>query len=116
MRIAGALILAAALAACGASRRSEPVAGTFEPRNDRERRGEALFDRHCHKCHTGGEAGLGPGFNDKPLPVHLMKLQTRVGIGAMPGFKESEISDQELDDLMSYIVALRHHHGVTTEP
>jgi mono/diheme cytochrome c family protein len=104
---------AVALAACGPARRSEPAAGAFKPQNESERRGEALFDRHCSKCHTGGEAGLGPGINDKPFPVPLMKLQTRKGLGAMPGFPEREISEQELDDLMAYIVALRRQKGFT---
>jgi hypothetical protein len=27
----------------------------------------------------------------------------------MPAFPESEIGDRELEDLMNYIVALRHH-------
>jgi len=108
-----ALGLAVALAACGTAKRGEPMAGPFQPADPGQRRGEVLFDRHCDKCHTGGEGALGPALNDKPLPVELMKLQTRRGIGAMPGFPASEISDQELDDLMAYIVALRRHRGVT---
>jgi mono/diheme cytochrome c family protein len=104
--------LALVLVACGPSRRSEPATGTFKPQTDSERRGEALFDKHCNKCHTGGESGLGPGFNDKPLPVAAMKLQTRVGVGAMPGFPEREISDQELDDILTYVKALRRERGI----
>jgi mono/diheme cytochrome c family protein len=100
------------LAACGPARRSEPAVGAFEPQTDSEKRGEIVFDRHCNKCHVGGEAGLGPGINDKPLPVTLMKTQVRVGLGAMPGFPENEIDDRELDDLMAYLKGLRRHHGV----
>jgi mono/diheme cytochrome c family protein len=106
------LLLTLVLAACGPARRSEPAAGPFVPSSESERRGEAVFDRHCNKCHVGGEAALGPGINDKPLPVALMKTQVRVGLGAMPGFPEREISERELDDLMAYMKALRRHKGV----
>jgi mono/diheme cytochrome c family protein len=109
----GPVVLAALLVgACGPARRSEPAVGPFEPRDESERRGELVFDRHCNKCHVGGEAALGPAINDKPLPVALMKTQVRVGLGAMPAFPESEISGAELDDLMAYLKGLRHHHGV----
>jgi mono/diheme cytochrome c family protein len=115
MRAALLLVLLAALllGACGPARRSEPAAGAFVPASESERRGEVVFDRHCNKCHVGGEAALGPGINDKPLPVALMKTQVRIGIGAMPGFPEREISARELDDLMDYLKALRRHKGVT---
>jgi mono/diheme cytochrome c family protein len=106
------VLLTLVLAACGPARRSEPAVGAFVPASKGEQRGEIVFDRHCNKCHVGGEAGLGPGINDKPLPVALMKTQVRVGIGAMPGFPEREIGAQELDDLMEYLKALRRHKGV----
>jgi mono/diheme cytochrome c family protein len=64
---------------------------------------------HCQKCHPGGEAGLGPALNDKPLPVFLMRFQVRKGLGAMPAFPESRISGDELDDLLKYVVAFRRH-------
>jgi hypothetical protein len=83
MRALLACVIVVLLAACGPSRRSEPTVGPFEPAN-----------------------------NDKPLPVLAMKTQVRVGVGAMPGFPEGEISDKELDDLMVYLKALRRHHGV----
>lgn len=110
-RILLAISLAASLAACGTAKRDEPEAGPFVPKNAAERNGQLVFDRECSKCHTGGEAALGPGINDKPLPEFLMRTQVRVGIGAMPGFTEQEISDKELDELMAYMLALRKHGG-----
>jgi mono/diheme cytochrome c family protein len=68
-----------------------------------------LFEQHCSKCHPGGEAGLGPSLNEKPLPVFLMKLQVRKGLGAMPSFDERELGDRELSDLMDFVVAYRRH-------
>jgi mono/diheme cytochrome c family protein len=100
---------AAALAACGTARRGEPVAGPFRPMNASLQRGEALFDRHCNKCHVGGEAALGPGINDKPFPKFLMHTQVRVGMGAMPSFKDDEISDEEVGLILDYLKALRRH-------
>ena len=105
-----AIALAAALAGCSTARRSEPVAGPFRPTTVALQRGEALFDRHCNKCHVGGEAALGPGINDKPFPKFLMHTQVRVGMGAMPSFKKDEISDEEVDLILDYLKALRHHH------
>jgi mono/diheme cytochrome c family protein len=104
-----ALVLAL-LAACYPTRRSEPLVGAMELRDSHLLSGRLLFDRHCYKCHLEGEGGLAPAMNDKPLPKFLMRLQVRVGLGAMPGFTEQQISDAELDDILNYIVALRHHH------
>jgi mono/diheme cytochrome c family protein len=63
----------------------------------------------CNKCHPGGEAGLGPALNNKPLPKFLMHLQVRKGLGAMPSFSEKKIPDGDLDDLLEYVKALRKH-------
>jgi len=98
--------MALALLGCQSARRGEPVIGpvTF---SEKESRGQVLFDRHCHKCHTHGEGGLAPSINDKPLPKFMMRLQTRVGMGAMPSFSREQISEEELDALLEYLVALR---------
>src|SRR3954468_14353317 len=97
------------LANCSA-RRSEPIEGPFRPMDASLKRGEALFDRHCNKCHVGGEVALAPAINDKPFPKFLMHTQVRVGMGAMPSFKKDEISDEEVDLILDYLKALKHHH------
>ena len=94
------------LAGCGSARREEPVVGPISL-NEAERRGHAVYQQHCFKCHAGGDGGLGPAINDKPLPKFLMRLQTRAGLGAMPSFSREQISDEELDALLDYLVALR---------
>jgi mono/diheme cytochrome c family protein len=103
-------VVAVVLQGCSA-RRSEPIAGAFMPVDPALKRGEALFDRHCNKCHVGGEAGLGPAINNKPLPKFLMRTQIRVGMGTMPSFKKDEISDEEVDLILDYLEALRRHRG-----
>lgn len=97
------------LAACGSARRSEPIAGPMRLDDPSVQRGKLLFDTHCYKCHAQGEGGLGPAINDKPLPRFLMRFQTRHGLGTMPSFSEQQIGDRELEDILNYIVALRHH-------
>lgn len=108
-RILLPFLIAAILSGCGTARRSEPVAGPLPPLNASVAKGEALFDQHCNNCHQGGEGGLGPAINDKPLPRFLMRFQIRRGLGAMPGFTEEQIGDADLESLIDYLVALRRH-------
>lgn len=93
------------LLACASARRSEPIAGpmTVEPE------GERVFDRHCYSCHPGGEGGLGPTLNNRPLPGFLVRWQVRLGLGAMPPHDRHHLSDEELDALVRYVRALRRH-------
>jgi mono/diheme cytochrome c family protein len=97
------------IGACGAIRHSEPVAGPMALNDPSVKRGKTLFDSYCYKCHTAGEGGMGPIINDKPLPRFLMRFQVRHGLGTMPAFSEKQISDAELEDILDYLVALRHH-------
>jgi mono/diheme cytochrome c family protein len=94
------------IAACS-TRRSEPFTGSVPAGNPQVERGRISFMWHCHKCHPGGESGLGTALNDKPLPEFLIKSQVRLGLGAMPSFPRDQISDGELDDLVRYLKALR---------
>jgi mono/diheme cytochrome c family protein len=61
--------------------------------------------RDCNGCHPQGAGGLGPALNDKPVPAAAIKLQVRQGMGAMPAFAESEISAEELDQLVAFLSA-----------
>ncbi|MBI1910767.1 MAG: c-type cytochrome [Deltaproteobacteria bacterium] len=94
---------------CGSARRGEPIAGPMPPLTPAVAKGQILFERHCSQCHPGGEAGVGPAITNKPLPGFLIKFQVRRGIGAMPSFSDEHITDQQLDDLITYIKALRRH-------
>lgn len=69
--------------------------------------GRLIFQRHCHQCHPGGEGGLGPALNNKPLPAFLVKTQVRLGLGAMPEFHQQQLSPEELDQLTAYLRELR---------
>ena len=71
--------------------------------------GEQAFLRHCHECHPGGEAGMGPSVAGRALPDGLIRFQVRNGLGAMPSFSEEQIPDEELDGIIAYINALQRH-------
>ena len=93
-------------AGCGADRRSEPLTGQQPALDAEEVFGQRVFMRECNGCHPQGAAGLGPAINDKPVPGALIKLQVRVGLGAMPSFSKSEITPEELDALVAYLTEI----------
>ena len=108
MKAVIALSALALLAGCATARRGEPLRGPMSL-NAKQARGEATFKHICNGCHPGGEGGLGPGLNNKPAPGFLIKFQVRHGLGAMPSFPKERISDEQLDDLVSYMMRVRHH-------
>ncbi|MEX0744171.1 MAG: cytochrome c [Phycisphaeraceae bacterium] len=102
--VAGAVLLAVGMApGCGSARRGTPVAEPVRLAEADLIEGRQIFATHCYQCHPGGEAGLAPAINNKPLPGWLMRLQVRQGLGAMPAFPEHEINDDELDHLIAYL-------------
>lgn len=107
--VAIACMLAGAVAGCSARRSAALRLSTGETASLAETHaaGRRAFARHCHECHPGGDAGLGPAINNKPLPQGLIKLQVRHGLGAMPAFSAEHLSDAELDAITAYLVALR---------
>jgi len=103
------IITIASVALSCSARRSEPIAGPLLLSSPEIAEGRKIFMDHCHQCHPGGEAGLGPSLNNKPLPAFAIRTQVRHGFGAMPAFYENEISETELDSLVTYLKALRQH-------
>ncbi|MDQ3397274.1 MAG: cytochrome c [Deinococcota bacterium] len=99
------------LAACGPAYRGEPVVGPLSLSEPELLQGQQVFMAHCHSCHPGGAAGLGPSLNDKPLPGGLIAFQVRNGLGVMPAFSSEEMSDADLSALVAYLQALREHSG-----
>lgn len=95
------------LEGCGSARRSEPLVGARAYSDAQVAQGARLFDRFCSSCHPGGEAGLGPAINNKPLPQWLMRFQVRNGLGAMPSFSKQHLPDDQLDAITEYLVWLR---------
>jgi mono/diheme cytochrome c family protein len=102
--IAGAAVV---VLGCGPQRRGALVGRPVVPDTAAERRGERLFYRHCSRCHPGGEAGLGPALNDKPLPEGAVETQIRKGIGSMPAFPDRILDDQQVAAIADYVTELR---------
>lgn len=107
IHLASLLLLLLLLCYCGTARRGAPAFAPVTLASEDAVQGQAVFDTYCHKCHPGGEAGLGPAINNKPLPGFMIKFQVRNGVGVMPAFKEAVISDGELNDMVAYLKALR---------
>jgi len=42
-------------------------------------------------------------------PAFLMRLQVRAGLGLMLGFSREEISEEEMDALIAYLLTTRRH-------
>jgi len=95
------------LAGCGPERRDAPMTEPLVTDDPQVLLGHKAFSQHCHQCHPGGASGLGPGINDKPLPVAAIKAQVRAGHGLMPAFSDAEVSDAELEGIVDYLKALR---------
>ena len=103
------LVITAAIvwAGCGTARRSAPVVAGEAITDPQVKRGELAFFRNCHPCHPGGEEGLGPALNNKPLSLAIIATQVRSGLGAMPAFPTNEISDKTLREIAEYMKWLR---------
>ncbi|MBZ4418052.1 cytochrome c [Myxococcus sp. RHSTA-1-4] len=97
-----AVLVLAAVAACGPSRRG-PAFGTPREFTAQEQEGRVLFMRNCNMCHPGGSGGLGPSINNKPLPSVAMRTQIRQGVGAMPAFTDEMLSDAQVDAVIAYL-------------
>ena len=104
---AAVAVIAPLLAGCGAQRRGEPEAPAVRPDGPVELRGAVLFHRFCYQCHPGGEAGLGPGLNDKPVPDIAVRAQIRKGVGAMPSFDDETLPDRDVGAILAYMHEMR---------
>jgi len=93
---------------CGPERRGALVGAPMRPDTPAETRGQRLFFKHCSRCHPGGEAGLGPALNDKPLPEIAIETQIRRGLGAMPAFDGHHLSDDDVDAIAEFVIDLRN--------
>lgn len=103
-----AFVLLLSLSGC-AIRRSEPVRGPLSVDDQAVHDGQIVYMAHCQKCHPIGESGLGPALNSNPAPKFIKKFQVRHGLGMMPAFSQEHISDQDLQDVVQYLAALKRN-------
>jgi len=110
IKVLAAVIIWISVYSC-VSRKSVPITGQeFVPKNERVLNGEMVFMAHCHKCHPGGEGGLGPAINSNPAPQFVKRFQMRHGLGVMPSLKKNEISKKDLHDISKYLRAWKHYN------
>ena len=95
------------IAGCSTARQREPIAKSIHIDSPKLARGEKAYMQFCDKCHPGGDKGLGFAIRSKPLPEFLIKLQVRMGFGAMPSFSDELLLEDQLDDIVDYIKLLK---------
>ena len=106
MRIVLLVALLPLLNAC-AVKRGEPISQPLQIASEDLAGGERAYMIHCHKCHPGGENGLGFAVSNKPLPGFLIKAQVRAGAGAMPAFSKEMVNGEDLEKIVQYIELLK---------
>ena len=93
--------------ACGTAKRGTPHYVPVATTKEAVAKGEIVYNTYCQKCHPGGATGIGPALNNKPLPGAAIRFQVRHGVGMMPAFKDDVISDNEMDNMIAYMKAMR---------
>lgn len=78
-----------------------------------DRSGARLAQNTCLKCHG---TGVGPDLRLQQFTYETIHYVTRHGLNAMPSFRESEISDEELHAVADYLASLRVAPGETPGP
>jgi glucose/arabinose dehydrogenase/mono/diheme cytochrome c family protein len=91
----------------GYYRRGEAIGRPVSLGRASQARGEVVYMKNCYQCHQGGEGGLGPALLQL-APGPIVRTQIRAGLGVMPSFDHSEITNAEMNDLIAYIRVSRH--------
>jgi mono/diheme cytochrome c family protein len=100
-----ALLAVVGIVACGDDSAPQP-SGT-PPSTASLVRGQEIFAQYCTKCHPGGGAGAGPSLIGRNESASKITRTVRNGDGLMPSFQTSEISDEDLNQLVQYVQNLR---------
>jgi mono/diheme cytochrome c family protein len=67
----------------------------------------ALGNTSCRNCHGGdGEGAFGPALAGRTLPYARFLAYVRNPLGRMPAYVESQLTDQEVADLVAYFDSL----------
>lgn len=69
--------------------------------------GKAVYDPNCNSCHPGGDKGAGPALKGTDNSAEEIKNQVRNGGEGMPASPASKISDQQLNDVVAYVLSLK---------
>ena len=85
---------------------------------------EQLYKKWCIPCHSSDKGAPGTLrlsrtrgkdlavlLERPPLAADYIKSVVREGLGAMPLFRRSEISTEQLDSMTDYIISRQKHHS-----
>lgn len=84
------------LALAGTAALAGQKLGEVQPR----RAPETVYAQTCGYCHG---KNVGPIILGRQLPADAVKLMVRTGMGGMPAFRPSEITEAELADLSRWV-------------
>ncbi len=62
--------------------------------------GEQIFDKICQYCHT---QGVGPVLTGRNLPPVYFTTIARNGLNAMPAFRPTELSPEDLEKVANFL-------------
>ncbi len=66
--------------------------------------GQSVFRDDCAPCHgPGGEGGIGPQLAGRPWTAQVVTTHVRQGGLVMPAFSDKQISEAQLQALVSYL-------------
>lgn len=97
LAIAGGISLATGLMVTAGGAAQAQASYEVEPRSP-----QFIYDRTCGYCHGHN---VGPIILGRDLPASVVSAFVRTGNGAMPAFKPTEITDEELQALSEWISA-----------
>jgi len=67
--------------------------------------GKVVYNKFCNGCHPNGKAGMGPAITS--TSEDAVKTAVRQGKGQMPAYGESQISQEQLAELVEYVKSLK---------
>ena len=95
-----------------ASPATSPVPGAGGPiTNGDAAAGKAVFATTCNSCHPNANAGIGPALYGPQFAARYpddaaVAAVIRQGKGGMPAFSSSQLSDQDLANVIAYLRGL----------
>jgi len=103
-----ALVASALVAGYEVSSRAQTQAAAPAGNADAGKAHYALGNTSCRNCHGGdGEGAFGPMLAGRPeLTYERFRNYVRNPLGRMPSYLESELTDQEIADMVAYFTSL----------
>ena len=102
--LATAIAAAVGMAACGDQ--AQLNSSSTPAANATQTRGQIVFAKYCNSCHPGGGRGAGPSLVQAGISESEFDEYVRKGRNRMPAFNEGLISNEDLDEMYSYVSSM----------